>query len=138
MDPRLTPDAPWPEGYVQLTTAEAKEAILLGLHPGTRSFKVDTGLIDLLNQGHAVCARAPNYRLVFRPSLAAPPSEGLDPRLAEGMKMQPSVRGAERARLVKRLGELETELAENETKRAEIEERIARSEAFLRGGEEDA
>jgi len=43
-DPKLTPDVPWPDDHVQLTTAEAKLAVLLSDHPETSSFKDATEL----------------------------------------------------------------------------------------------
>jgi len=139
-DPKLTPDVPWPDDHVQLTTAEAKLAVLTGDHPEVSSFKVDTALVDMLNRGLAVCARAPDRRLSFRPSMASNATE-LDPRLVGEVKLQYSVRGEERKKLKRRLRQLKRELRDSAALRSANAEHIRQLEQQLedlKGGEETA
>ena len=135
-DPKLTPDVPWPDDHVQLTTAEAKLAVLLGDHPGGSSFRTDTALVDLLDRGLAVCARAPNRHLIFKPSMASDATE-LDPRLVGEMKLQPAVRGREREQLQQRLAELRAEEAVIDERRAALQAQIDGAREFLKGGEHE-
>jgi len=125
-DPKLTPDVPWPDDHVQLTTAEAKLAVLTGDHPEVSSFKVDTALVDMLNRGLAVCARASN-------------ATELDPRLVGEVKLQYSVRGEERKKLKRRLRQLKGELRDSAALRSANAEHIRQLEQQLedlKGGEE--
>jgi hypothetical protein len=68
---KLTPANPWPDGYTQLTTDEARDAILFGQHKGPASMKVDAASLALLERGSMVCARQPDGDLAIQATMAA-------------------------------------------------------------------
>lgn len=136
-DPKLTPITPWENGEVQLSTVEARRALLFADHPeSASSYKTDTAILHLLDLGQCVVARGRGYKLIIKASMAA---ESEDKVAIDILSTRdPKELASKRADIERQIEQLDSRRSELRETIAEAEQRLAADEAELHeleGGE---